>query len=226
VPAGPKARIVTAYIGDYAMRHKSPEIDLGESMRKFMDRAGVPVCGSNGKELQRELENVAAADMYLGVFNSGVSAQQTKAAVSAEFSFWIDRNPNQKTLWQPRMTLSSEFYNSLMAGEHLAPIHWPRYMALQHSARAMDVFAFLCYRLRTIPLRRPVLLHADTLHAMFGRDIKQRKHFWPRFTAALKLALEQYPQASSSVAVLDDNSGIRLGYAPPLIPHRKAGRIG
>lgn len=225
VPAGPKARIITAYINDYAYRHKTPDIDLGESMRKFMDSAGVPVCGSNGKELQREMENVAAADIYLGVWHPGVSAHQKKAAVSEELSFWIDKNPNQQTLWQPRMKLSHGYYQSLMAGEHLAPIHWPAYMALQHNPRAMDIFALLCYRLRTIHPRKPVTIHADVLHGMFGRDIKQRKHFWPEFLKALAEALAQYRQAENSINVLEDKSAMRLGYAPPLIPHRKIGRI-
>ena len=60
VPAGPKARIVAAYINDYAYRERTPVVDLGETMRTFMERVEIPVGGKNGKELQRELENFAA----------------------------------------------------------------------------------------------------------------------------------------------------------------------
>lgn len=48
VPAGPKARIVVAYINDHAYRRRSPVIDLGDSMREFMRSAGIPVGGKKG----------------------------------------------------------------------------------------------------------------------------------------------------------------------------------
>jgi hypothetical protein len=220
VPAGPKARIITAYINDYAYKN-GPEIDLADSMRDFMTRAGIPVCGSNGKELQRELENVAAADIYLGFWNPGTSAAQRKTPVSEDFTFWIDKDPRQGTLWKQKMVLSQRYYEAIMHGQHLAPIHWPAYRNLQHSPRAMDIFAFMSYRLRTIPHNRPILLDAPTLHAMFGRDIKLRKHFWPRFLTALDDAAAQYQTARYDIL----NDAIRFWHSPPIIPHKKTGRI-
>ena len=221
VPAGPKARIVTAYIHDYAFRHKTPEIDLGESMREFMAQAGIPIGGKNGKELQREMENVAAADIYFGWWNPGVSAGQRKAPVSEEFSFWIDKDPRQATLWQPKMLLSKKYFDAILEGQHLAPIYWPALKALQHSARAMDIFTFLSYRLWTIPLNRPLPLKIDILHGMFGRDIKQRKHFWPRFLRALEDAARHYPNARYQVM----NDCVMFWHSPPIIPHKKSVQI-
>jgi Plasmid encoded RepA protein len=226
VPAGPKARIITAYINDYAYREKTPEIDLGQNLHRAMQKMNVAVCGSNARELHREVENVAAAEILMGLWLPDGSAQQKTAKVSEDVSFWVEKNPNQQTIWQPRMTLSHRYYASIQDSEHIAPVYWPALAALQHNARAMDIFVFLSYRLRSIPLRRPITLSAEVLHAMFGRDIKQRYHFWPRFLNALKQALEQYPQAQNSIAIFEDNSGIKLGYAPPLIPHRKIGRFG
>ena len=86
----------------------------------------------------------------------------------------------------------------------------------------MDVHRFLTYRLRN-GLKRPLPLPAKALHSMFGRDIKETRHFWPHFLKALKDALEWYPTAR--IEIMDDNSGIRLYNSPPLIPHRKIGRI-
>ena len=56
---------------------------------------------------------------------------------------------------------------------------------------------------------------------MFGRDTKQMRHFWPEFLIALKEALQWYPTAR--VEILND--AIKLLDSPPLIPHRKVGRI-
>jgi hypothetical protein len=220
VPAGPKARIVVAYINDHAYRRRTPVIDLGDSMREFMRTAGIPVGGKNGKELQRELENFAAAEILLGVWTADGSAHQDQTKVAQRMSFWIDKNPDQRTLWQPEMTLSTAYYDALIAGDHIAPIHWPANIALQNNPRAMDILNFLTYRLRK-PLPRPVLLHATVLHAMFGRDVKSPRHFWPRFLTAMEAACKHYPHARIEPL----NDGIKLYNSPPLIPYRKMVRI-
>lgn len=230
VPAGPKARLVAAYINDFSFRHKTPVVNLGDSMRKFMDevlhdpherrRDGSKpnrIGGRNGKEIKRELENFAAAEIVLGVWSpDGASAQQEIAKVAKRMHFWIEKNPDQKNLWQQEMTLSDEYYRSLIEGQHIAPIHWPANIALQANPRAMDILNFLTYRLRK-PLRKPVLLRAEVLHSMFGRDINQLKHFWPRFRQALGEALKHYPGAQ--VEILND--ALALYDSPTLIPYRR-----
>lgn len=167
-------------------------------MREFMRTAGIPVGGKNGKELQRELENFAAAEILLGVWTLDGSAHQDQTKVAQRMSFWIDKNPDQRTLWQ----------------------HWPANIALQNNPRAMDILNFLTYRLRK-PLARPVSLHARVLHAMFGRDVKNPRHFWPRFLTAMEAARKHYPDARIEVI----NDGVKLFNSPPLIPYRKVGRI-
>lgn len=220
VPAGPKARIVVGYINDYAYRRRTPEIDLGDSMREFMKRADIPIGGKNGKELQRELENFAAAEILLGVWSPDGSAHQEQTKVAHRMSFWIDKNPDQRTLWNPEMTLSRPYFKALLEGEHMAPIHWPSNIALQHNPRAMDILNFFTYRLRK-PLTRPVLLQATVLHSMFGQDVKELRHFWPRFLDALKEALKHYPTARIEIL----NDALKLHTSPPLIPYRKMPRI-
>lgn len=69
VPAGPKARFVVAYVNDFIQREKTATVDLGRSLRKAMDTLKIPIGGKNGKELQREIENFAAADISLGVWD-------------------------------------------------------------------------------------------------------------------------------------------------------------
>jgi len=220
VPAGPKARLLITYINDYAFRHKTLKIPLGESLREAMHRMGVPIGGKNGKELQRELENIAAAEILLGVWMPDGSAHQKKASISEEMSFWLEKDADQRSLWQPEMLLSEQYFRTLCAGSHIAPLHWDAYFGLQHNARAMDIFTFLAYRLRK-PLKEPVVLHMTVLHAMFGRDIKLLKHFRPRFLEALEAALKWYP--SARVEILND--AIKLYDSPAQIPYRKTGLL-
>ena len=69
VPAGTKPRLILPYIMGYSVSRKTREIDMGKSLRRFMKNIGMPVTGRNGKILAREVENVAAANFYLGTWN-------------------------------------------------------------------------------------------------------------------------------------------------------------
>ena len=225
VPAGPKARIISAYINDFIYSNQTPVVPLGESMRQAMEKMGIPVGGPNGEELAQELENFAAAEIVLGVWDQDGSAHQRKASVSEEFSFWIEKDPNQRTMWQPEMTVSAKYFEAITERE-MTPFYWPALVELAHNARAMDIHAFLTYRLHK-GLTRPVTLSRPILHAMFGKGIKNEKQFWPEFKAALVLAHKQYRTARVEIA--KDRRGYETGLilknSPPLIPYRKMARI-
>jgi hypothetical protein len=220
-PAGPKGRIVATYIDDYAWRNKTPEIDMGGNLHDAMQQMGVKVGGKNSKELQREVENFAAAEINMGFWMPG-QTRQNIAKVSQSLTFWIEKNPDQRTLWQPTMTLSQEYYGSIANSPHIAPVYWPAVVGLQHNPLAMDLHRFLTYRLRN-GLKHPVTLHAKVLHAMFGRGIKETRHFWPRFLHALREAHKWYPTAR--IKPLKDGSGITLYNSAALIPYRKVARL-
>jgi hypothetical protein len=222
VPAGPKARIINAYISDYALRHRTRTINLGESLREAMRKMDVKISGQNGRELTRELENFAAAEIVLGLWENNGNAHQTRVPIGETLSFWIEKDPNQRTIWQPEMTLSAAYYQELIKDDRMAPIHWPSLIALQHSPMAMDIHCWLVYRLRK-GLNRPVAISTHALHAMFGRGFKQQRHFWNKFVEALKAAHACYPTAR--ITLQSDCSGITLANSPPLIPYRKIGRI-
>lgn len=227
VPAGPKARIIAAYINDFAWRHKTQQIDLGKSLRTFMDKADVRICGSNGKELQRELENFAASEILLAGWDAGKSAHQGSSKVAGGMSFWLEKNPDQRTFWQPEMVLSADYYKAVIAGGHIAPIHWPSYIALQRSPRAMDILGFLTYRLRN-PLKNPVGLPVTDLHRMFGQDCKRLAHFLPRFEEDLRKAHHYYQTARVEMTKEADitKRHLILRSSPPLIPYRKVAYLG
>ena len=220
VPAGPKARLLNAYINDYILRHRTQTVPLGQTMREAMARMNISIGGRNGKELQRELENFAAAEIILGVWNSDGSAHQYQTKIARQLSFWIERNPDQKVFWQPEMDVSTDYYNAVTGPDRMAPFYWPALIGLQHNPRAMDIHSFLVYRLRG-GLKRPVILHAKVLHAMFGGTRGHLYHFWPEFKAALDEARQWYSGAVIEVK----NDCIILGNSPPLIPYRKIGRI-
>lgn len=220
VPAGPKARFVVAYINDQIQRTNSPTVNMGDSLREAMRKMNIPIGGQNGKELQREVENFAAAEIGIGLWDETGNAHHRRALIAPHLSFWLEKDPQQRTLWQPEMTVSHEYFEAIRAGDRLAPFYWPAMIDLQHDTRAMDIHAFLVYRLRN-GLKRPVLLNVKVLHALFGRDIQSQKKFWERFRKSLVAALRWYPQARVEI----QNDCIVLRDSPPLIPYRKVGRL-
>ncbi|MGC2658190.1 MAG: replication protein RepA [Bryobacteraceae bacterium] len=221
VPAGPKARIVNAYINDYILRERSRVVPLGETMRDAMERMNIPICGTNGKELSKEIKNFAAAEIILGTWDKDGNVHQDQAKIAKRLSFWIEKNPDQKVFWQPDMTVSDDYYNAVTEPDRMAPFYWPALVGLQHNPRAMDIHSFLVYRLRG-GLKRPVPLPARVLHAMFGGNRGLLKHFWPEFKKALAEAHKFYPTAIVEVK----NDCVVLKDSPPVIPYRKMHRIG
>ncbi len=220
VPAGPKARIVNAYINDYILRKRTATVPLGETMREAMEKMNIPICGTNGTELQKEIKNFAAAEIILGTWDKDGNTHQEQAKIARRLSFWIEKNPDQRVFWQPEMTVSGDYYTAITEPDRMAPFYWPALVGLQHNPRAMDIHSFLVYRLRG-GLKRPVPLHAKVLHAMFGGSRGQLYHFWPEFKKALLEAHKFYPKAMIEVK----NDCIILKDSPPLIPYRKMPRI-
>ena len=220
VPAGPKARFVIGYVNDYILRKSTPTVNMGDSLREAMQRLNISIGGKNGKELTREVKNFAAAEIGLGVWDPSGHVEHKRALIAPHMSFWLEKNPNQRTIWQPEMTVSREYFAAVTDPDRMAPFYWPAMIALQHDTRAMDIHCFLTYRLRD-GLSRPVMLSNKVLHPLFGSDIQELKKFWQSFKKSLTAAHGWYPKAR--VEVKADH--IILHDSPPLIPHRKMPRL-
>ena len=130
-----------------------------------MERLGISIGGKNGKELQREVENFAAAEIsHLGVWDKNGNARLERSgslSLGVDVILWIERRtPDQGTLWQPEMTVSSQYYKAITASRRSG---WRPFSlgcarsASSYNTRAMDIHSFLVYRLRNgVP--RPVVI--------------------------------------------------------------------
>ena len=124
------------------------------------------------------------------------------------FNFWIDRDPNQGTLWQPEMQLAPEYFQALAA--HRVPLPFSVLVRLQTNPRAMDVFCWLVYRMRSVKF--PVKIPYAALHPVFGGGIKLLKHFKIEFHRAVMTAHKFYPEAR-----LEFKDGYLMLYPSPLL---------
>ncbi len=194
VPAGPKARLLFPYIIDQVKRTGNPIVDMGKNLREYMIRNNIPVGGQNAKEITRQVYNIAASNIYLGI--SGETAThkfstQKNYRVASEVSFWTEKQPEQLSIWSPYLTVSDEFMAAV--DKHTVLLNLRPLIELQANPRAMDMYTWLSYRVRTV--KYPVKISYRDLHSVFGKQTKTEKDFKKNFKAAIKQAIPYISQA-------------------------------
>jgi hypothetical protein len=184
---------------------------MGESLRDFMDYQSIAIGGKNGKEITRQIHNLAAARIVLGVWTHD-RARQVNAQIADSIDFWLERDRRQRTLWQPMMRVSERYAEAIR--EHCVPHDIRALVGLYENTRAMDIYTWLAYRLPRVKERAEVFIRFDDLKPIFGTGIGDSYKFRQAFKTALKEALRWYPVGRVGV----DKEGVRLFHSPSPVP--------
>ena len=213
VPYGTKARLIMPYIVGYAVQRNSPEVDLGASLRKFLDQIGMSAGGSQGREITRQIHNIAAATIRLGTFHEELPRASAKNVPIAEgYDFWFEGNEHQAGFWQPQMLLGTRFFEALQ--EHRVPIDMEHMVKLARSARAQDVYVWLAYRLSR--LNRPLNIPLSTLQSVFGQSITEPRKFKQKLKSDLRAISKVYD--GFNVELPSRKNYMRLAPSKPPVP--------
>lgn len=87
LPYGSRARLIIPYINAYAVILKTREIDLGRSLRGFMEKIGSPTTSYNGNQVTEQIQALAAAQFILGEWSEdGTTTKYGRFA--EEVSLW------------------------------------------------------------------------------------------------------------------------------------------
>ena len=191
VPSGSKARIILPYIVSTAIRNQQQEVDMGHSLRKFMESVGMPISGQNAKEITTQVKNIAAAWIYFSYWGEKRISMR-KEFIASTVDFWIDKDERQTTLWNPTMELGDNFYNLIQVTN--MPFNMHHVVRLQRSPRRMDMYLFLCHRTPRIPPGKPAHIPLGALQRIFAPDIESTRHFKSRLKEDLKAILKVYPR--------------------------------
>ncbi|MEI7924549.1 MAG: replication protein RepA [Planctomycetota bacterium] len=213
LPYGTMPRLVMVHLSSEAVRTRNRRVELGESMRQFLQILGIQTNGGprgGYTSLKRQMEALAACRLTIGM-----SAQGRVVTVDAKpirrFEAWIQNDGPQRTLWPGVLELSSEFYETL--AQHAVPLDYRALSALKHSALALDVYTWLAHRLCRIRDPKGVMLSWQNLHDQFGQEYHYVKDFKKSFRHVLKQVWLVYPTAR-----IDDWAhGIILKSSPPPI---------
>lgn len=215
LPYGSKPRLMLADICTEAVRSRSREVDLCESVREYLTkRLGLEWGGGRRGQythFRRQAMRLAVCRMQLGV-NYGDRVLNYKGEPIREFNVWVTDGGSQKAFWPGSLKLDQEFFETLM--EFGMPLDRRAYMALSRSALAMDAYTWLAHRMHRID--GSVDIAWDALHRDFGQEYKRLRNFKLEFTGALEKAQGVYPQSVDRIHSID--GGIRLYTAKPPVP--------
>jgi hypothetical protein len=138
------------------------------------------------------------------------------AAMIHKFDVWFPADHRQRVLWPSEIVLSDEFFTSLRAGA--LPLDPRAVRALQHSARALDLYTWLTHRLPRVKGSNGDRVSWAALRGQFGGDTTDARNFRKDFLTALRQVLVAYPTAK----VEQVEGGLRLRRSAPPI-HRRLG---
>jgi hypothetical protein len=215
LPFGPKPRLILAYLNSYALRHRTPEIDVGNSLTEFVMDIGLDNQGRNIRTIKEQLARLAAAEIRMSLDYAEDRVRQINTHIVGEFDLWFPKDARQRVLWPSSVTLDPRYYASLV--EHAVPLDRGTLGRLADSAIALDMYAWLAQRLYRVAHDKPAFVTWAALKAQFGAGYGRMDNFKARFRATLRRVLDEYRTARVDL----DGHGITLRFSPPPIPSRR-----
>lgn len=217
LPFGPTARLILAYINTQAIKTKSPNVEVGESMTAFVRRIGLGGSGRQIRQVKNQLQRLSASTITM-VYADDDRYLARNANIIEEIDLWFAKDPNQRVLWESNIGLNNTYFQSLV--KHAVPVDERALAALSNNAMALDVYCWLSQRLHRVNDKQ--FIAWSLLWAQFGGGYSRIRKFKEVFRHTLKLVLAVYPQAK---VIEDENKGLVLHKSPPPI-HKKMYIIG
>lgn len=194
LPYGSIPRLLLAWLTTEAVRTKSRELELGDTLSAFMRELDLVPTGGRWGSITR------LKDQARRLFASTVSASYTSADRHAEAGYrlaersmlwWDTHDPHQAGLWKSQVVLTDTFYREII--ERPVPIDMRAIRALKRSPMALDIYAWLTYRASYT--RKATTIPWDALALQFGSDYGRLRAFREAFLGELLKVSLVYPGA-------------------------------
>jgi len=218
MPYGARARLLLLHLCADAVKQQSPVVEVADSFTAFAKSIGLNTSGRNLRSLRDQINRMSVVSMRLAKRGDGYT-DVFQGPVFSKLRAELPPFAEQLPLWTSHIEFSPDFYSSLE--RNAVPLRKEAIYALKHSARALDIYCWLAHRLYRVDFRSPVSIKWTTLRHQFGEP-SQKMESWKRaFIAALKQALEVYPQAK----VERIHGGLLLKNSLPPVPQRNKGLL-
>ncbi len=211
LPYGAKPRLVLVHICSEAVKNRSREINLYDSLNEFLKNLGMDNSGRGYALFKKQMLALSAAHLRLG-YRVGNQVHNINTQPIDEFRMWLnDKDNKQKTLWPGELLLSHKFYDSLI--EHAVPLDTRALAALADSPLGIDVYSWLAHRLRRINGSQGLNLTWHHLKQQFGQEYNDIRNFKKEFNKALSRVKLVYPDAK----IESVTGGLLFKESPPPI---------
>lgn len=192
LPYGPKARLILMHLCSEAIRQKSATIEIADTFTAFVRDMGFADSGGARGPLtafKQQLNALAACNMNLATWD-GKTAKTKRFSPIEEFEIWLSSNPGQGSLWASTLTFSPTMFDSLQ--KHALPVNLKAVRAFQGSARKLDLYFWLGYRLYN--MEKPIAISWDALGQQFGGGYARERDFRRSIATELKQIAEVFPK--------------------------------
>ena len=197
LPYGTVPRLLLAWLTTEAVRTKSRDLVLGDSLSSFMRELGlVPTGGRWGSitRLKSQTQRLFSTTVDCSYTSEDRVGMVGYRIADNAMLWWHPKAPDQVALWQSTVSLSELFYREVV--EHPVPIDMRALKALKRSPMALDMYAWLTYRMSY--LSRQTEIPWGALAAQFGSDYARLRDFKAAFLGELRKVLAVYPAARAT----------------------------
>lgn len=192
LPWGPKARLILMHLCSEAIRQKSATIELADTFTAFVREMGfAKSAGERGTHtaFREQLNALAACSMRVTAWGGSVVKTKSFSPIE-DFELWLSADPNQRSLWPSKLTFSPAMYESLQ--KHALPVNVQAVRAFAGSARKLDLYFWLGYRLHNI--ERPLHISWNALAQQFGEGFARQRDFQRQLKEELDHIAEVFPK--------------------------------
>jgi len=177
VPYGARARMILLFLQTQAVRSRSRDIELGGSMRAWLERMGIAWGGETAKALREQAARISACSLKFFWEDGADEGWARGAIVNSGLRFNAIREEGQGHLWEDRVVLDETFFKALQ--EHPVPLQETAIRELRDRSMSLDLYVWLAWRLHS--LGKTTNISWAAIHGQFGSGFKKLSHFKPRF---------------------------------------------
>ena len=199
LPYGSIPRLLLAWVTTEAVKTKSRELELGDSMSAFMAELGLkPTGGANGSitRLKNQTRRLFSATVAASYEEGEQIADMGYRLADKSVLWWHSKDPEQTGLWRSTVTLSEHFFNEVI--DRPVPIDMRAIKALKQSPMGLDIYTWLTYRVSY--LKRPAAIPWSALALQFGSDYSRVRDFKAAFLEELKKVMLVYGHVQVEVS--------------------------
>ena len=165
LPYGTIPRLLLAWICTEAIRTRSRDLVLGNSLSAFMRRLGMPTVGGGRSRLRNQMERLFRCQISL-IYEDTLRTSSASSLIADQTEFWWTENKSTIPGWKSTVRLGEGFFDEIM--RHPVPLDMHILRALTRSPLGLDLYLWLNYR--TFGIKKKIQLTWAQLYQQFGVD--------------------------------------------------------